>query len=233
MHAFRQLCNAYEVQYLRACATSAMRDAANAASIIEQVKMETGITIEVISGETEANLIYENHLEEQLSGSDAFLYIDVGGGSTELSFFSRRQLQFKKSFNIGTIRLLKQQVSDQLWQEMQDYLTLNTRIYPNVYAIGSGGNINKLFSLARIKEGQPLPLTLIVTYYQQMGKLSVEERMHRYKLKADRADVIVPALLIYLNVMQWSRADEIFVPRIGLVDGLIQHLYKQISHNHI
>ena len=226
--AYKHLLSAYDVKHVKACATSAMRDARNAADIIRRVKLETGIEIEVISGELEASLIYENHIAENLSKDESYLYIDVGGGSTELTFFCDGKLVFKKSFNIGTIRLLKGMVTEAMWDEMKDYLKTRTRGFKHVTAIGSGGNINKIFSLSKRKEGKPLPFQLLRDYYKELSSFSLEERMHMYKLREDRADVIVPALLIYLNVMRWVDCDEIFVPKIGLADGLIHHLYDQL-----
>jgi exopolyphosphatase/guanosine-5'-triphosphate,3'-diphosphate pyrophosphatase len=227
--AYKHLLNAYDVKHLKACATSAMRDARNAEDIIRKVKLETGIEIEVISGDLEATLIYENHIAENMSKEDSYLYIDVGGGSTELTFFSDGKLIFKQSFNIGTIRLLKGMVTDLQWNEMKEFLKSRIKGYKHVTAIGSGGNINKIFSLSKRKEGKPLPFELLRDYYKELSSFTLEERMSVYKLREDRADVIVPALLIYINVMRWVDADEIYVPKIGLADGLIHHLYDELS----
>lgn len=227
--AYKHLLNAYDVKHLKACATSAMRDARNAEDIIRKVKLETGIEIEVISGDLEATLIYENHIAENMSKEDSYLYIDVGGGSTELTFFSDGKLIFKQSFNIGTIRLLKGMVTDAQWNEMKEFLKTRIKGYKHVTAIGSGGNINKIFSLSKRKEGKPLPFELLRDYYKELSSFTLEERMSVYKLREDRADVIVPALLIYINVMRWVDAGEIYVPKIGLADGLIHHLYDELS----
>ncbi|HRO45508.1 exopolyphosphatase [Agriterribacter sp.] len=228
MKAYKHLMNAYGITYVKACATSAMRDARNAPDIIRKIKAETDITIEVISGEAEASYIYENHIAEKMSKDDAYLYIDVGGGSTELTFFSNEKLVFKESFNIGTIRLLKNMVTDSHWNNMKDFVKAKIRNYRSVIAIGSGGNINKVFSLSKKKEGRPLPFELLKDYYKELSGFTLEDRMRVYKLREDRADVIVPALLIYINIMRWTEAKEIYVPRIGLADGLIQHLYKEV-----
>jgi exopolyphosphatase / guanosine-5'-triphosphate,3'-diphosphate pyrophosphatase len=225
--AYKHLLNVYEVEYVIAAATSAMRDARNAVDIIRQVKLETGIDIKVISGQEEASVIYENHIAENMNREEAYLYIDVGGGSTELTFFSNSQLQFKESFNIGTIRLLKGQVTESNWEEVKTYLRTKTKGYPHVTAIGSGGNINKIFSLSKRKDGKPLHIELLKDYFKELSSFSVEDRIRLYKLREDRADVIVPALQIYINVMRWTNTDEIYVPKIGLVDGLIQHLYEE------
>jgi exopolyphosphatase / guanosine-5'-triphosphate,3'-diphosphate pyrophosphatase len=228
--AYKFLLDAYEVKHIKAAATSAMRDAKNANEIIELVEKETGIRIEVISGGYEAALIYENHVAENMDKEHAYLYIDVGGGSTELTFFAENKLVFKESFNIGTIRLLKDQVNEKQWENMKDFIKTETKNYVGkIIAIGSGGNINKIFSLSKRKDGKPLPIELLKDYYKEIGSFSVEDRIHLYKFREDRADVIVPALQIYINVMRWAASDEIYVPKIGLADGLIQHLYNDLK----
>lgn len=232
LKAYKHLINAYGVKHIKACATSAMRDALNAPDIIRKVKLETGITIEIISGETEASIIYENHTAEHLSKDGSYLYIDVGGGSTELTLYANGQLTFKQSFNIGTIRLLKSMVTDDHWDSMKEFIKSKTKNFPGIIAIGSGGNINKIFSLSKKKEGRPLSLESLREYYRELASLKIEERIKMYKLREDRADVIVPALLIYINVMKWANVQDIFVPRIGLADGLIQHLYSEIINTY-
>ena len=227
--SYKLLLDVYEVKHLKACATSAMRDAVNSKDIIKKVKAETGIEIEIISGDQEASLIYENHIAENMTGDESYLYIDVGGGSTELTFFSDGKLVFKKSFNIGTIRLLKNQVTEAHWDEMKEFIKTKTKGYHHVTAIGSGGNINKIFSISKRKEGKPLQLDLLRDYFKEFSNMSLAQRMSLYKLREDRADVIVPALLIYINVMRWTDAEEIFVPKIGLADGLIHTLYEEVK----
>lgn len=226
--SYKLLLDVYEVKHFKACATSAMRDAKNADAIIQKVKQETGIAIEVISGDKEASMIYENHVAENMDSSESYLYVDVGGGSTELTFFSDGKLVFKKSFNIGTIRLLKNQVEESSWEEMKQFIRSKTKGHHHVTAIGSGGNINKIFSLSKRKEGKPLSLELLRNYYKEFSNLTLAERISLHKLREDRADVIVPALLIYINVMRWADADDIYVPKIGLADGLIHALYEQV-----
>ena len=228
MKAYRHLLNAYGVDHEIACATSAMRDAKNAGDIIRKVKLETGISIEVISGEMEAGFIYENHIAENLDKDHSYMYIDVGGGSTELTFFSNGKLTFKESFNIGTIRLLKDMVTDKNWDAMKEGIKVASKGQKEVVAIGSGGNINKIFSMSKRKDQKPLPLELLRDYYKELNSVSLEDRINTYNLRPDRADVIVPALSIYINAMRWAGAQEIYVPRIGLVDGLIHHLYDQV-----
>lgn len=227
--SYKLLLDVYEVKHLKACATSAMRDAVNSSDIIKKVKADTGIEIEIISGDQEASLIYENHVAESMTRDESYLYIDVGGGSTELTFFSDGKLVFKKSFNIGTIRLLKNQVNEAIWDEMKEFIRSKTKGYHHVTAIGSGGNINKIFSISKRKEGKPLSLELLRDYYKEFSNLSLSQRISLHKLREDRADVIVPALLIYINVMRWADADEIFVPKIGLADGLIHTLWEEVK----
>jgi exopolyphosphatase/guanosine-5'-triphosphate,3'-diphosphate pyrophosphatase len=230
MKAFAHLIKAYDVQHVKACATSAMRDASNSNDIIRKVKLEAGIEINIITGDQEASFIYENHIAENLDKAHSYLYIDVGGGSTELTFFSEGKLKYKESFNIGTIRLLKGQVDDSSWTEMKEHLKQNTKSSLPMIAIGSGGNINKVFSLSKKKEGKPLSLELLKDYYKELSAFTLEQRIKIYKLREDRADVIVPALQIYINVMRWADMTEIFVPKIGLADGLIQSLYAEIKN---
>jgi len=233
MKAYINLLHAYEVKYLKACATSAMREASNSAEIIALVKNETGIEIEVISGSDEASFIYENHVAENLDKDHSYLYIDVGGGSTELTFFSNNKLVFKDSFDIGTIRLLKNKVTQEKWDEMKNDIKEKTKGHKQVTAIGSGGNINKVFSLSRRKDSKPLPLELLRDFYKELSNVSLDDRIRIYKLREDRADVIVPALQIYVNVMRWANASEIYVPRIGLADGLVQHLWEEVKEKFV
>jgi exopolyphosphatase / guanosine-5'-triphosphate,3'-diphosphate pyrophosphatase len=230
MKAYAHLLKAYGVHHVRACATSAMRDAKNSQEIIRKVKLETGIEIEIISGDLEATMINQNHIAEGLDKHHAYLYIDVGGGSTELTFFDEGKMKYRESFNIGTIRLLKNLVHETVWDEMRDHLKLNTKTNLPITAIGSGGNINKVFSLSKKKDGKPLNLQLLKDFHKELSSYSVEELIRIYKLREDRADVIVPALSIYINVMRWANIEEIYVPKIGLADGLIQTMYEQLKH---
>ncbi|MEY4892664.1 MAG: hypothetical protein RIQ34_1276 [Bacteroidota bacterium] len=229
MEAFAQLIRIHEVDHYIACATSAMRDAENAKEIINEIRQQTGIGIDVISGELEAEIIYENHVAEILDPNQSYLYIDVGGGSTELTFYHRSEVVFQRSFNIGTIRFLTEHLDDSIWQEMKKFLREFGKEYKNVTAIGSGGNINKLVSLVNGKSSKILSQQTIRDMHKELEALSVEERMHRYGLKRDRADVIVPALLIYNYIMKWAEIEEIYVPKIGLADGLIRHLQDQLD----
>ena len=226
MRIYADLMALYNVTTMRACATSAMRDATNRQEVIAAVKKETGITIEVITGHEEASIIYETHIAETLVPGKNYLYIDVGGGSTEVTLFAKGQTVFKESFNIGTIRLLRDGVSEAQWEALKRYLRTNTREYQPLEAIGSGGNINKIFSISKRKEGKPLPLELLRDYHKEIGARSLEERRHLYGFRDDRADVIVPALQVFINIMRWAGAEEIYVPKIGLADGLVKLLYE-------
>ena len=152
----------------------------------------------------------------------------MGGGSTDVIFYEDGKLRYKKSFNIGTIRLLKNLVTEAHWNNLKTELKANIRSNLPLVAIGSGGNINKIFSLSKKKEGKPLSLDLLKKYYADFNTVSAEERIHRYKFRADRADVIVPALQIYIHLMAWTNIKDIYIPKIGLVDGLAHALYQEI-----
>src|SRR5690606_23479571 len=228
--AFKLLMDVHQVDFMTACATSAMRDASNGPEIIERIKNETGVNIYIISGDTEAEYIYGTRLMERNIPAKSFLYIDVGGGSTEITLFENGELVYKSSHNIGTIRILKNQVSDNQWNIMKaDIRKLVKNKTGKMVAIGSGGNINKVFSLSKRKEDKPLYLNTLKDYYKELSSVTVAERIRLYKLKEDRADVIVPALLIYINVLKWAEIEEIYVPKIGLADGLIRNLYSRIT----
>ncbi|SMC47153.1 exopolyphosphatase [Chryseobacterium sp. YR221] len=230
MKIFSDLMKIYKVDHYRACATSAMRDAANGDEIIRQVQETSGINIEIISGDEEATLIYENHVAEGLDKDFAYLYIDVGGGSTELTFYENGKMLYERSFNIGTIRLLNDLVTADNWKEMKEEIKKNIVSKKPIVAIGSGGNINKIFSMSKTKEGKPMSLSHLKKVYKEFNELSVEERMTNYSLREDRADVLVPALRIFNNVMSWSDINRIFVPKISVADGLIQNIYSQLQH---
>jgi exopolyphosphatase/guanosine-5'-triphosphate,3'-diphosphate pyrophosphatase len=225
---FARLISMHEVDHYIACATSAMRDASNSKEIIREIRQQTGIGIDIISGDLEAEIIYENHIAELLDPGHSYLYIDVGGGSTELTFYHQSEVVFQRSFNVGTIRMLTKQMDDAVWQEMKQFLRDFAKSYNQVTAIGSGGNINKLASLVNGKSGKSISAETVREMHRELSDLTVEERMLRYKLKRDRADVIVPALLIYTHLMKWGGIEEIYVPKIGLADGLIHHLREQL-----
>ena len=229
LKAYKLLMSIYNVEAYKACATSAMRDAANSPKILEEILAETGLKINIISGYEEANIIYETHIAEKLSDNKAYLYIDVGGGSTEVTLFAQNHTIFKESFNIGTIRMLHNKVNDEQWEHMKWYIKTYVRDYQPLEAIGTGGNINKIFSISKRKEGRPLTLDLLKDYYKELSYTPLEERKHLYQFRDDRADVIVPALQLYISIMRWALADEIYVPKIGLADGLIKMLYNELA----
>lgn len=229
MKIFSDLMKIYKVEHLRACATSAMRDASNGQEIIKKVKESSGIEIEIISGDEEATLIYENHVAEGLDKDFAYLYVDVGGGSTELTFYENGKMVYERSFNIGTIRLLNDLVSEDNWKEMKEEIRKNINSKKPIVAIGSGGNINKAFSMSKTKDGKPMSATYLKKIYKEINALTVDERMSKYNLRQDRADVLGHALKIYNNVMTWSEISRIFVPKISVADGLIHNIYDKVS----
>lgn len=229
MKAFRQLMKVYEVTDYRACATSAMRDASNGREVIKKIKQETDIVIEVIDGEEEARMIYNNHMECLEDRTGNYIYVDVGGGSTEINFLVNGQLVQSLSYNVGTVRLLSGAVREDTWQRMKNDLARLTADFPQVNIIGSGGNINKLYRLAekKDKKQQRLSIAQLQKLYDELSPLTPEQRMEQYGLKADRADVIVPAAQIFLTIADVVKADYVHVPVIGLADGIIDTLYTQ------
>ena len=229
MKVFSDLMKIYGVEHYRACATSAMRDAKNGVKIREMVKKTSGIDIEIISGDEEASLVYENHVAEGLDKDFSYLYIDVGGGSTELTFYENGKVKYKNSFNIGTIRLLNNLVTEDHWKDMKEEIRKNINSKKAVVAIGSGGNINKVFSMSKTKDGKPLFLSGLKNTYKELSLLSLQERMAKHNLREDRADVLVPALEIFTKVMTWSDINRIFVPKISVADGLIHQIYDGLK----
>ena len=229
MKAFRQLMKIYEVTSYRACATSAMRDAKNGKQILKKVLKDTGINIEVIDGQEEARMIYNNHVECLEDRTGNFVYVDVGGGSTEINFMANGELVQSLSYNIGTVRMLSNAVKDEAWVRMKDDLTRLTANFENVNIIGSGGNINKLYRLAdkKDKKNLRLPITSLQQMHDRLEPLTPEQRMEQFDLKADRADVIVPAAKIFLEVARVIKAEYVHVPVIGLADGIIDSLYAK------
>lgn len=232
MKAFRQLMKIYEVTDYRACATSAMRDAKNGKSVIKKILKDTGINIEVIDGQEEAHMIYNNHIECMEDRTGNYIYVDVGGGSTEINLLTNGELVQSLSYNIGTVRILSGAVKDETWAQMKDDLTRLTADFQGINIIGSGGNINKLYRLAEKKDKKKMrmPIASLQGLYDELKPLTPEQRMNEFSLKADRADVIVPAAEIFLTIANIVKAEYIHVPVIGLADGIIDSLYsKQLS----
>ncbi len=227
MSAFRLLMDVYEPNMYRVCATSAMRDASNREDILQRVKKECGLKIEIITGREEADLIFSNHVEEHLDKNKSYLYVDVGGGSTEVTLFSEGRCLVSQSFDIGSIRWLNQQVPKEKWLEFKDWIRLVTATHQPMTAIGSGGNINKIFKIFKRKEGQSIPFDKLKELYSEMKLHTVEERMEIWNLNPDRADVIVPAAKIFLSVMKAAQIDEIIVPQVGLADGIVHELHEK------
>jgi len=229
MKIFSDLMKIYNVEHYRACATSAMRDAENGNEIIKKIKNTSDIDIEIISGDEEATLIYENHVAESLDKNFGYLYIDVGGGSTELTYYENNKMKYERSFNIGTIRLLNNLVTDEHWKEMKSEIKSKITGKKPVVAIGSGGNINKLFSMSKTKDGKPMAASYLKKFLKETSALSVDERMVKYNLREDRADVMVPALQIFTNILLWGKIGKIYVPKISVADGLIHQIYGKVK----
>lgn len=228
MKAFRQLMKIYEVTDYRACATSAMRDARNGKAVIKKVLKDTGIRIEIIDGQEEARMIYNNHVECLEDRTGNYIYVDVGGGSTEINLLTNGVLVQSLSYNVGTVRMLSNAVREEVWEQMKDDLTRLTADFPDINIIGSGGNINKLYRLAdkKDKKLQRMPIASLQELYDQLSPLAPEQRMKEFSLKADRADVIVPAARIFLTIAETVKAQYVHVPVIGLADGIIDSLYS-------
>ena len=229
MKAFRQLMKIYDVDDYRACATSAMRDARNGRTIIKKIEKDTGIRIEIIDGQEEARMIYNNHIECMEDRLGNYMYVDVGGGSTEINLLTNGELVWSVSYNIGTARMLSNAVKEGTWQQMEEELMKVTEGVAAINIIGSGGNINKLFRLAdkKDKKLQRLPVSSLQTVYDVLKPLTPEERVEAFSLKQDRADVIVPAAEIFLKIAEVVHAEYIYVPVIGLSDGIIDNLYAK------
>lgn len=225
MKAFKLLMKVHKVEKYMACATSAMREAYNGKEVVELIKKKADIKIEIIDGKTEAAIIASTDLHHLIKTDQAYLYVDVGGGSTEFSLFSGGKIVASKSFKVGTVRLLNNMVSDIVWQEIEKWIKSVTEDYENLNMIGSGGNINKLFKMSGKLNEKPLSYMYLNAQFTALNNLSYEERISDLGLNADRADVIIPALKVYLNAMKWSGARNIYVPKIGLSDGIVKALY--------
>ncbi len=226
LKGYGELIKAYGVKGYRAVATSAMRDAQNGSDIIARVKNETGLSVEIIDGKNEAALVFSNHIEELLNPRHAYLYIDVGGGSTELTLYFDNKVVAAKSFNIGTVRMLLDKVQKDEWEEMKIWLKRNTNGIHPLSAIGSGGNINKIFKISGKKETKHLNYDKLKGIYEMLCSYTYQERIERLDLKPDRADVIIPAAKIFLTVMKNADIDKVFVPQVGLSDGLVHRMYE-------
>lgn len=229
MKAFSLLMKVHDVVAFRACATSAMREASNSKDVVARVKKEAGIEIEVIDGKEEAEIIYANQIVELIDDDSHYLYVDVGGGSTEITLFGNRKLIDSRSFDIGTLRILSGKVSKADFDEMKEWVKKVISTKKEINLIGSGGNINKLYKLSGKKENQPLLYDELNEIHKFIKYYSLDERIKVLGLNPDRADVIIPAADIYLKIMKWSSAKKIIVPTIGVSDGIIHLLYQQFK----
>ena len=227
MKAFRNLMDVYKVNDYTAFATSAMREATNGQIIVNTIKNEADIDLEIISGQKEAKIIYSNHSEQNIDKTKTYLYIDVGGGSTELSLFSDGKLLASRSFNIGTIRILDNQDKEETWNEMREFVREHTRMFKIVHGIGTGGNINKIYKLSEEKSGVPLSFVKLKSLYSYLNSFSLKDRINVLGINQDRADVIIPACEIFISIMKWANIKNIYVPSVGLVDGIVQLLIEK------
>jgi exopolyphosphatase/guanosine-5'-triphosphate,3'-diphosphate pyrophosphatase len=227
MKAFSLLMQVHGVEKYKACATSAMREAANGESIVEKIHEESGIKIDIIDGAKEAAIISSTDLKYLINSDDTYLYVDVGGGSTEFTLFSRGKIVNSKSFKIGTVRFINntKEKNKKIFTKVQNWIAKNTKGYKRISLIGSGGNINKLFKMSGLDAGRPMSYIYLNAQFEFLKSMTYEERISELSLNPDRADVIIPATKIYLSAMKWSGARRIYVPKIGLSDGIVKSLY--------
>lgn len=227
MQSFDLLMQVYGVEKYMACATSALREAKNGQEVIDKVQKESGVQIQIIDGKMEASIIASTDLKDLIKSDRFYLYVDVGGGSTEFTIFDKGQPVMSRSFEIGTVRILNDLVKDTVWDEIKQWITSNMNVENKVEIIGSGGNINKLHKMSGRKIGQPLSYIWLNAQYHFLNSMAYEDRVSELGLNQDRADVIIPATKIFLNAAKWSKAKKIHVPKIGLADGMIKTLYYQ------
>lgn len=232
MLAFKLLMKSHKVVKYKACATSAMRESKNGKKIVDLVIEQAGISIDIIGGEEEAAIIAATDLNKYIDKNKTYLYVDVGGGSTEFTVIHHGEPVASRSFKIGTVRLLNDMVKKDSWKELEKWIKTNTKNYDKISVIGSGGNINKIFKVSGKAMGKPLTYFYLTSYYNMLQTYSYEERITELYLNQDRADVIIPAMRIYLSSMKWSKAKNIYVPKIGLADGIIKSIYYEtVSSN--
>jgi exopolyphosphatase/guanosine-5'-triphosphate,3'-diphosphate pyrophosphatase len=225
MTAFHLLMKVHKVQSYKAFATSAMREAYNGKEVADLIREKAAINIEIIDGKKEAAIIASTDLHHLLKTDQTYLFVDVGGGSTEFTLFSNGKMVTSRSFKAGTVRLLNEMVCDVVWDEIEKWIKANTVDYEEVTLIGSGGNINKLFKMSGKMQEKPLSYIYMNSQYSFLNSLTYEQRISELGLNPDRADVIIPATRIYLNAMKWSGARQIYVPKIGLSDGIVKAMY--------
>tara|TARA_R100001369_G_scaffold20091_5_gene37076 strand:- start:41548 stop:42438 length:891 start_codon:yes stop_codon:yes gene_type:complete len=227
MQAFKLLMKSHKIEKYKACATSAMREAQNGVSIVNEIAEKTGVEIEIINGSHEAAIIATTDLNLLIQSDKTYLYVDVGGGSTEFTLFSNGETITSRSFKLGTVRLLKNIAEPEIWEEVETWVREVTKNYNKIDLIGSGGNINNIFKSSGKAIGKPLSFLYLSSYYQLLNSFTYEERITELNLNDDRADVIIPATRIYLSAMKWTKARRIYVPKIGLADGIIKSLYQE------
>ena len=225
--AFQLLMKIHNVFKYRACATSAMREAKNGKTVVKRLLNATGIEINIINGNEEAKIIASTDLKTYLVHDKVFLYVDVGGGSTELTIYSEGKTVASKSFKMGTVRLINNLVDDKMWDQIKDWIKNNTQKYSHITLLGTGGNINSTYKYSGKKIGTPLNYKYLIAYFNKVKAFSYDDRIVELDMNPDRADVIIPALKIYIFAMKWSGAECIYVPKVGLSDGIIRSLYNE------
>lgn len=230
MKAFKILMEVHDVKHYKACATAAVREAENGKELIERVRTEADIKIDIISGKEEAQIIYSNNITEHLNPNKNYLYIDVGGGSTELSLFHKKKHIDSCSFPIGTLKILNNQVEDSHWEEMREWLLPLQKQYPKINGIGSGGNINKLYKIYGRSNSGLIKYVEIQEAWEELSANTFYERMKNIGLRADRADVIIPAAEIFMQVCEWMNIKQVYVPKFGVSDGLIHSVYREYKN---
>ena len=231
MQAFKLLMKSHKIEKYKACATSAMREAENGEEVANLIQEKTGVVINIIDGNDEAAIIAATDLHALINTEKTYLYVDVGGGSTEFTLYSKGETVASRSFKLGTVRLLEKMVPEEMWLEVEDWVKKVTKKFTRIDLIGSGGNINNIFKSSGKANGKPLSFFYLTSYYQLLQSFTYEERITQLNLNQDRADVIVPAAKIYLSAMKWTRARKIYVPKIGLADGIIKSLYQEELQN--
>jgi exopolyphosphatase/guanosine-5'-triphosphate,3'-diphosphate pyrophosphatase len=227
MQAYSLIIKTHNVVAFRACATSAMREAKNGLEIVSKLKAATGIDIQIIDGNDEAAIIASTDLKQLISDNKVFLYVDVGGGSTEFTVFANGKNIASHSFKLGTVRIINGMVEDTMWEQAQQWVTQHTKAYSKINVIGSGGNINSIYRFSEKKVGQPLSYLFMSNFYEKVKQYDYNQRVFELKMNPDRADVIIPATRIYLSAMKWAKAKNMYVPKIGLADGIVKQLYNE------
>lgn len=227
MQAYSLIIKTHKVVAFRACATSAMREAKNGKEIVSKLKAATGIDIQIIDGNDEAAIIASTDLKQLISDNKVFLYVDVGGGSTEFTVFANGKNIASHSFKLGTVRIINGMVEDAIWEQAQQWVNQHTKAYSKINVIGSGGNINSIYRFSEKKVGQPLSYLFMSNFYEKVKQYDYNQRVFELKMNPDRADVIIPATRIYLSAMKWAKAKNMYVPKIGLADGIVKQLYNE------